>query len=139
MKGKRHDNSQQPANCSNTIDCDTKKSASCNDQQHPRKRHLYSIPIEDQHDQKSLDIFRSLSLDSCSREENSFVHHWFCLAASIMGYLGNKLTKKQIAGRVFKDWEEGTIDLAPTYQYLVNCDHYVVQLPISKEKQRTPA
>ncbi|CAI9779002.1 unnamed protein product [Fraxinus pennsylvanica] len=272
LKGKRNDNSEQPANCSNTTNWDMQKSSAPNDQQNTRKSHLDSIPIEDQHDQKSSEIFRSLSPDSCSREENSPVHHQFCLAASkqmvgiflcvwvradlyqhisslkascvgtgIMGYLGNKgsvsismtlyqttfcfvcshlasgekdgdafrrnsdvmeilkktrfshpckmlgkpvrpdcildhdkiiwlgdlnyrlafvcgetyellekndwqallekdqLTIEQRAGRVFKGWEEGTIDFAPTYKYLVNCDHYTVQAPISKEKQRTPA
>ncbi|XP_022866208.1 type I inositol polyphosphate 5-phosphatase 8-like, partial [Olea europaea var. sylvestris] len=83
MKGKRHDNSEQPANCSNTINCDTKKSSSCNDQQHPRKSHLYSIPIEDQHDQKNLDIFRNLYQHISSLKAS-------CVGTGIMGYLGNK-------------------------------------------------
>lgn len=272
LEGKRNDNSEQPANCSNTTNWDMQKSSASNDKLNTRKSHLDSIPIEDQHDRKSSEIFRSLSPDSRSREENSPVHHRFCLAASkqmvgiflcvwvradlyqhisslktscvgtgIMGYLGNKgsvsismtlyqttfcfvcshlasgekdgdafrrnsdvmeilkktrfshpckmlgkpvrpdcildhdkiiwlgdlnyrlafvcgetykllekndwqallekdqLTMERRAGRVFKGWEEGTIDFAPTYKYLVNCDHYVVQAPISKEKQRTPA
>ncbi|KAL2454622.1 DNAse I-like superfamily protein [Abeliophyllum distichum] len=260
LKGNRHDDSDRPANHKH--------------RQQPRKSHLDSISIEDQHDRKSSEIFWDLGPDSRSSEENSpvNVHHRFCLAASkqmvgiflcvlvradlyqhisslkascvgtgIMGYLGNKgsvsismtlyqttfcfvcshlasgekdgdafrrnsdvmeilkktrfshpckilgkpvqpncildhdkiiwlgdlnyrlasvceetceLLKKndwrallekdqlrieQRAGRVFNGWEEGRIHFAPTYKYLANSDHYVVQTPTSKEKQRTPA
>lgn len=50
-----------------------------------------------------------------------------------------QLKIEQRAGRVFKGWEEGRIFFAPTYKYLTNSDHYVVQASMPKEKQRTPA
>ncbi|KAF8396742.1 hypothetical protein HHK36_018372 [Tetracentron sinense] len=51
----------------------------------------------------------------------------------------DQLRIEQRAGRVFQGWEEGSIYFAPTYKYLANSDHYVVQTSKSKEKQRTPA
>uniref|UniRef100_A0A5B7B3U6 Putative type I inositol polyphosphate 5-phosphatase 8 n=1 Tax=Davidia involucrata TaxID=16924 RepID=A0A5B7B3U6_DAVIN len=51
----------------------------------------------------------------------------------------DQLRIEQRAGRVFKGWEEGRIYFAPTYKYLSNSDHYVVQTSTSKEKRRTPA
>ncbi|KDP35587.1 hypothetical protein JCGZ_09025 [Jatropha curcas] len=51
----------------------------------------------------------------------------------------DQLKIEQRAGRVFKGWEEGRIYFAPTYKYLTNSDHYVVQTSKSKEKRRTPA
>ncbi|KAA8516463.1 hypothetical protein F0562_016756 [Nyssa sinensis] len=56
-----------------------------------------------------------------------------------MVVLGMQLRIEQRAGRVFRGWEEGRIYFAPTYKYLANSDHYVVQTSTSKEKQRTPA
>ncbi|KAG9149685.1 hypothetical protein Leryth_012406 [Lithospermum erythrorhizon] len=51
----------------------------------------------------------------------------------------DQLRLEQRAGRIFKDWEEGKICFAPTYKYLANSDHYVVQTSSPKEKRRTPA
>ncbi|KAF8397535.1 hypothetical protein HHK36_016453 [Tetracentron sinense] len=51
----------------------------------------------------------------------------------------DQLRIEQRAGRVFKGWEEGRIYFAPTYKYLTNSDHYVVQTSKSKDKRRTPA
>ncbi|PIA53015.1 hypothetical protein AQUCO_01000702v1 [Aquilegia coerulea] len=51
----------------------------------------------------------------------------------------DQLKIEQRAGRIFKGWEEGRIYFAPTYKYLANSDHYVVQSSKSKEKRRTPA
>ncbi|KAG8647601.1 type I inositol polyphosphate 5-phosphatase 8 isoform X2 [Manihot esculenta] len=51
----------------------------------------------------------------------------------------DQLKIEQRAGRVFKGWEEGRIYFPPTYKYLTNSDHYVVQTSKSKEKRRTPA
>ncbi|VVA22579.1 PREDICTED: type [Prunus dulcis] len=51
----------------------------------------------------------------------------------------DQLRIEQQAGRVFKGWEEGRICFAPTYKYLANSDHYVVQTSKSREKRRTPA
>ncbi|KAI4300151.1 hypothetical protein L6164_033561 [Bauhinia variegata] len=51
----------------------------------------------------------------------------------------DQLRIEQRAGRVFKGWNEGRIYFAPTYKYLANSDHYVVQTSKSKEKRRTPA
>ncbi|XP_057972328.1 type I inositol polyphosphate 5-phosphatase 8 isoform X2 [Malania oleifera] len=51
----------------------------------------------------------------------------------------DQLRIEQRAGRVFEGWEEGRIHFAPTYKYLTNSDHYVVQSPGSREKRRTPA
>nr|XP_033515079.1 type I inositol polyphosphate 5-phosphatase 8-like isoform X2 [Nicotiana tomentosiformis] len=51
----------------------------------------------------------------------------------------DQLRIEQKAGRVFKGWKEGNIYFAPTYKYLYNSDHYVVQTCTSKEKRRTPA
>ncbi|OVA18296.1 Inositol polyphosphate-related phosphatase [Macleaya cordata] len=51
----------------------------------------------------------------------------------------DQLRIEQRAGRVFKGWEEGRIYFAPTYKYLDNSDHYVLQTSKSKEKRRTPA
>ncbi|KAK6140267.1 hypothetical protein DH2020_025963 [Rehmannia glutinosa] len=51
----------------------------------------------------------------------------------------DELRIEQKAGRVFKGWEEGEIYFAPTYKYLTNSDHYVLQTSTSKEKRRTPA
>ena len=53
-----------------------------------------------------------------------------------------QLKLEQRAGRVFKGWEEGRIEFAPTYKYITNSDHYVAltsNLKPSKEKRRTPA
>ncbi|KAL3536364.1 hypothetical protein ACH5RR_004825 [Cinchona calisaya] len=52
----------------------------------------------------------------------------------------DQLIIEQRAGRVFKGWEEGKIYFAPTYKYLKDSDHYVVQTSASsKEKRRIPA
>ncbi|KAF5747538.1 type I inositol 1 4 5-trisphosphate 5-phosphatase CVP2-like isoform X2 [Tripterygium wilfordii] len=51
----------------------------------------------------------------------------------------DQLQIEQKAGRIFEGWEEGKIYFAPTYKYLTNSDHYVVQTSKSKEKRRTPA
>ncbi|KAE8651016.1 type I inositol polyphosphate 5-phosphatase 8 [Cucumis sativus] len=54
----------------------------------------------------------------------------------------DQLKLEQRAGRVFKGWEEGRIEFAPTYKYITNSDHYVAltsNLKPSKEKRRTPA
>ncbi|XWS43687.1 hypothetical protein CRYUN_Cryun16bG0124800 [Craigia yunnanensis] len=51
----------------------------------------------------------------------------------------DQLRIEQRAGRVFKGWEEGRIYFAPTYKYLTDSDHYVVQTSKSKEKGRNPA
>ncbi|MCL7051573.1 hypothetical protein MKW94_025494 [Papaver nudicaule] len=51
----------------------------------------------------------------------------------------DQLMIEQKAGRVFKGWEEGSINFAPTYKYLDNSDQYVAQTCKSKEKRRTPA
>ncbi|KAK7245239.1 hypothetical protein RIF29_40074 [Crotalaria pallida] len=51
----------------------------------------------------------------------------------------DQLRIEQRAGRVFKGWNEGGIDFAPTYKYLANSDNYVAQTSKSKEKRRTPA
>ncbi|GFP98343.1 type i inositol 1 4 5-trisphosphate 5-phosphatase cvp2 [Phtheirospermum japonicum] len=51
----------------------------------------------------------------------------------------DELRIEQRAGRVFKGWEEGEIYFAPTYKYITNSDHYVVQTSTPKEKRRTPA
>ncbi|XP_031273527.1 type I inositol polyphosphate 5-phosphatase 8-like isoform X1 [Pistacia vera] len=51
----------------------------------------------------------------------------------------DQLKIEQRAGRVFEGWEEGRIYFPPTYKYLMNSDHYVVQTSKSKEKRRTPA
>lgn len=51
-----------------------------------------------------------------------------------------QLRIEQRAGRVFKGWEEGRIQFAPTYKYLSDSDHYAaVQGTKSKGKRRTPA
>lgn len=50
-----------------------------------------------------------------------------------------QLRLEQRAGRVFEGWEEGDIYFPPTYKYITNSDHYVVQTSKSKEKRRTPA
>ncbi|KAH9735748.1 Type I inositol polyphosphate 5-phosphatase 8 [Citrus sinensis] len=51
----------------------------------------------------------------------------------------DQLRLEQRAGRVFEGWEEGDIYFPPTYKYITNSDHYVVQTSKSKEKRRTPA
>ncbi|XP_038904985.1 type I inositol polyphosphate 5-phosphatase 8 [Benincasa hispida] len=54
----------------------------------------------------------------------------------------DQLRLEQRAGRVFKGWEEGRIQFAPTYKYITNSDHYVAltsNSKPSKEKRRTPA
>ncbi|XP_031093301.1 type I inositol polyphosphate 5-phosphatase 8-like isoform X3 [Ipomoea triloba] len=52
----------------------------------------------------------------------------------------DQLKMEQKAGRVFKGWKEGRIYFPPTYKYLSNSEHYVVQTSApSKQKQRTPA
>ncbi|CAA0836434.1 DNAse I-like superfamily protein [Striga hermonthica] len=51
----------------------------------------------------------------------------------------DELRIEQKAGRIFKGWEEGEIFFAPTYKYITDSDHYVVQTSSSKEKRRTPA
>ncbi|XP_022935147.1 type I inositol polyphosphate 5-phosphatase 8 [Cucurbita moschata] len=54
----------------------------------------------------------------------------------------DQLKLEQRAGRVFKGWEEGRIEFAPTYKYITNSDHYVALTSNSKpsrEKRRTPA
>ncbi|CAI9098164.1 OLC1v1034764C1 [Oldenlandia corymbosa var. corymbosa] len=51
----------------------------------------------------------------------------------------DQLRIEQKAGRVFKGWEEGKIQFAPTYKYRKDSDDYVVQTSTSKERRRTPA
>lgn len=51
----------------------------------------------------------------------------------------DQLRIEQKAGRVFDGWKEGQIYFAPTYKYLANSDHYVVQTSSPKRKRRTPA
>ncbi|XP_073139541.1 type I inositol polyphosphate 5-phosphatase 8-like [Henckelia pumila] len=51
----------------------------------------------------------------------------------------DQLKIEQKAGRVFDGWKEGKIYFAPTYKYLANSDHYVVQTSSPKLKRRTPA
>ncbi|XP_022145616.1 type I inositol polyphosphate 5-phosphatase 8 isoform X2 [Momordica charantia] len=54
----------------------------------------------------------------------------------------DQLKLEQRAGRVFKGWEEGRIQFAPTYKYITNSDHYVALTSNSKpsrEKRRAPA
>ncbi|CAK9180698.1 unnamed protein product [Ilex paraguariensis] len=51
----------------------------------------------------------------------------------------DQLRIEQKAGHVFKGWEEGGIYFAPTYKYVANSDHYVIQTSSPKQKQRTPA
>ncbi|XP_073297990.1 type I inositol polyphosphate 5-phosphatase 8-like isoform X4 [Primulina huaijiensis] len=51
----------------------------------------------------------------------------------------DQLKMEQKSGRVFDGWKEGQIYFAPTYKYLANSDHYVVQTSSPKHKRRTPA
>ncbi|KAM7265754.1 hypothetical protein ACFE04_003437 [Oxalis oulophora] len=52
----------------------------------------------------------------------------------------DQLRIEQRAGRVFNGWKEGRIYFAPTYKYLIDSDHYVVNNTSSpKDKRRAPA
>ncbi|KAL0426351.1 UNVERIFIED_CONTAM: Type I inositol polyphosphate 5-phosphatase 8 [Sesamum latifolium] len=51
----------------------------------------------------------------------------------------DQLRIEQKDGGVLEGWEEGEIYFAPTYKYLTNSDHYVVQASTPKDKRRTPA
>ncbi|KAM6568017.1 hypothetical protein CsatB_016002 [Cannabis sativa] len=76
------------------------------------------------------------SSGNCETHELIEKHDWQTLLEK------DQLRKEQREGRVFKDWEEGVIDFAPTYKYVTNSDHYYVNQISSnksKHKQRTPA
>ncbi|KAL0336851.1 UNVERIFIED_CONTAM: Type I inositol polyphosphate 5-phosphatase 8 [Sesamum calycinum] len=51
----------------------------------------------------------------------------------------DQLRIEQKDGGVLEGWEEGEIYFAPTYKYITDSDHYVVQASIPKDKRRTPA
>lgn len=51
----------------------------------------------------------------------------------------DQLQIEQREGHVFKGWNEGKIDFAPTYKYQKNSDFYTGGNLQSKEKRRTPS
>lgn len=54
-------------------------------------------------------------------------------------FVSLQLSKELRVGRVFKGWEEGAINFAPTYKYEIKSDRYVGETPREGEKRRSPA
>ncbi|XP_078440845.1 DNAse I-like superfamily protein [Wolffia australiana] len=60
-------------------------------------------------------------------------HNWNALL------MRDQLAREMEAGRVFKGWQEGKIQFAPTYKYTHNSDSYAGETTRSKKSRRTPA